>query len=292
MPVGEKQVAAIELVNASIHRIYSNYMSKDIHPEFFEETKGFIGLNKIYELPIVHDKEKMIPFDKLVNIPNGRKYAFSKAGVRFEFLNKEQNIDYIDMIETKDSISLNVYVINNGGFYITSKVYSGAEWMVNAPNKKLGRNDIREVDTKLIRIPFYIRKEDLSSANTYEDMMRAVSSVGYSLVPDDNVIVHFMVGVMTLILCCIYSAYYDLNIFKSSLRLYNKSESHKSGYNRTSGFRVAHLKRLPVGSKASEEAKQNAKKEGFDVIPDGYTFVRASYATNPDNEVKKIIKIK
>lgn len=292
LPVGEKQMAAIESVNASLHKIYSNYMSKDIHPDFFEETKGFIGLNKIYELPIVHDKEKMISFDDLVNIPNGRKYAFSKAGVRFEFLNKEQNIDYIDMIETKDSISLNVYIINNGGFYITNKVYSGAEWMINASNKKLGRNDIKDVDTKLIRIPFYIKKEDLSNATTYEDMIRAVNSVGYSPVPDDDIAIHFMMSLIILILCCIYSAYYDLNIFKSSLRLYNKSTSNKLGYNRTSGFRVAHLKRLPVGSRASEEAKQNAKKEGFDVIPDGYTFVRASYATNSENEAKKIIKIK
>ena len=72
---------------------------------------------------------------------------------------------------------------------------------------------------------------------------------------------------------------------------YTIANNKASGYNRSSGFRVAHLRKLPVGEKASEEAKRNAKKDGFDNIPEGYTYVRESYSVN-DKENKKIVKIK
>ena len=61
-------------------------------------------------------------------------------------------------------------------------------------------------------------------------------------------------------------------------------------YKRTESFRIAHIRKLPVGSKMSENAKMEAKKAGFSYIEDGYTFVRANNLDKEPTE-KKIIKI-
>ena len=87
-----------------------------------------------------------------------------------------------------------------------------------------------------------------------------------------------------------YSAYYNPRLFASDVKMFTVNRKEKGGYKRTESFRIAHIRKLPVGSKMSENAKLEAKKAGFGYIEEGYTFVRASHLDKEPTS-KKIIKI-
>ena len=100
----------------------------------------------------------------------------------------------------------------------------------------------------------------------------------------------FYINSFKVVYNCLYSAFCDLKLFKDIFSFHNRAKgSHKGGYTRNSGFRVAHTRRLPIGAKASAESLANAKKEGFYFIPEGHTFVKAS---SIDTTKQKIITIK
>lgn len=274
-----------------LNRVYSNFAGRHINPEFYEEMKGHLSLESNYDVPLVDELEKYVSIDKLFDLPNGRKYAFPNSGVRFEFLNKKKCIESIDMKESKDIIYFNVFLRNKGDISI-KKVLNDDEFLKDdlAYNKALENFPDKKVTTSKIKLPFYIRKESLGTIKTLKELPKIISVVGYLPVKNNySEILYNKLGL--LILACLYCAYCDLNLFKDEIKLYNRANNKASGYNRSSGFRVAHLRKLPVGEKASEEAKRNAKKDGFDNIPEGYTYVRESYSVN-DKENKKIVKIK
>lgn len=73
----------------------------------------------------------------------------------------------------------------------------------------------------------------------------------------------------------LYIAYCNPNAFKD-LKIFNNVRNSGSSSSKQIHFKVAHLRKLPVGYKASESALNKAKTLGFEGIPEGYTFVSAS----------------
>lgn len=296
IPVTEKQYKCTASIIAEIDRIYANFVSQKINADYYKEVQGFLTHKGETKLPIVYDESKMLSEDLLNKIPFGRKYAFSSAGVRFNFLNKDDGVDYIDMVESKDSISLNVYLINDGNFYTTKRDVNGLDWVESeeikaAMDKSFKKPIAEKVTGKRIKIPFYMQKDSIKETDTIYDKLAYLSPIGY--VPDksDSKSLELFTGLAKLVLCCIYCAYYDLNVFKGILNIGGRERKNNENAlprHRASSFRVAHLRKLPVGRKASAESLANAKKEGFDYIEEGYTFVRAFV---PNENEKKVIDI-
>lgn len=286
----DKQHKSFQIVFESMHRIYSNYLGRFIDDEFYEEDKGYLDVKKEYTFPIINT-EREISIEKLSQIPFNRKYAFSSSGIRFEFTNKKESIDHIDIVEKPDMFNINVFVINSGGINVVKNyVNIDDEWGARKELLK-NRKDINseeKVNSKIIRLPLYINKEKLKNAKDFDSIIKSFCILGYRPKPSQNTD-KFYADIFRVVLNCLYSALYDLHIFKNTFTMYNKVASNKGGYQRNSGFRVAHIRKLPKGQKISAESIQNAKKEGFVDIPEGYTFVKASITNETD---KKVVKIK
>lgn len=73
----------------------------------------------------------------------------------------------------------------------------------------------------------------------------------------------------------LYIAYCNPKAFKD-LKIFNNVRNLGSGSSKQIHFKVAHLRKLPEGYKASEGALNKARTLGFEDIPNGYTFVSAS----------------
>ena len=286
--LNEKQNKAIVTVNQSINRIYANFLSKFTNEEFYEEYKGFVVFEKQYTLPIINT-EKEVPIGKLISMPENRRYIFPSSGVRFEFLNKRTNIDYIDIVESKNIVSVNVYVINNGGINIIKNYVNTdntPEDNINYSNRDI--NSRERITSKVIKFPFYIKKDELKRATDEDSLYKSINVLGY-MPASSGATEDFFYDLFKLILNCLYSSYYDLNIFKSIIKMSNKSKGYSGGEHKSNTFRIAHIRRLPEGQKASKETLLNAKKQGFENIPEGYTFVRAHIENEPH---KKIVKVR
>lgn len=288
----DKQQKLLVTYMEDLNRVYSNFSGRHINPEFYEEMRGHLSLESDYEVPLVDELERYVSIEKILDLPNGRKYAFPNSSVRFEFLNKKKCVELIDMKESKDMICFNVFIRNKGDITI-KKVVNDTEFWGDDPSrykKALKTLPDEKVTTSKLKLPFYIKKKDLGTINALKDIPKIVNVIGY-LPIEGNYSEILYKKLVVLVLACLYCAYCDLNLFKDEVKLYNRASDKTLGYNRSSGFRVAHLRKLPVGEKASEDAKRNARKDGFNDIPEGYTYVRETYSIK-DNENKKIIKIK
>lgn len=274
----EKSVCKNELVIKtckSLDKIYSDFLSRNIDKEFHSELSGYLYFTKKYNIPIVTTSK--VVKDDLLKLPNDRKYSYSSVGIRFVFLDENSSVEYIDMIEKKDVINFNVFLKNEGGLFMSD--YGDTELSDKS----------KEIIAPKFRLPFLVYKKYLAEANDVKDLIDNVSSIGYSI-GNDDISINQSIAIRLLVLNCLYCAYYDYNMFNNSIRISERNIYSKKGdSSRKSGFRVGYIRKLPLGSNMSDMAKENARKEGFTSIPEGYTFVKSTYIGNDD---KKIIKIK
>lgn len=264
-----------EEITSKMHKIYSNYICRDFNSEYYLEWSGGIIFEQLYNLPIINSEGKAIPLNDLLKIPDERKYVYSKEGIRFDFLEEDSDISHIDMIESKEYIYVNIFFKNNGGIFILN------------PAKE---NKTTEFTAKIFKYPFRIEKQLLKDKKDLADLLKAIQSVGYD-VGQTKMTMTMIALIKTLILNCIYCAYYDFKIFNGVVKVSNRTTSkHNKKQGRNSGFRVGYIRKLPMGYNMSDEAKLNAKKADIIEIPQGYTYVKSVDAD--DEPSKKVIKIK
>lgn len=271
----------------NIDNAFEKFMIKDVEDEFKDINSSAIRIAKDYSTsPFFRDNKCLIPPEEISKIPNDRRYLCPEGGIKFEIINKDLNIDSIEMIEKKDKFLFNIYLINKGGIYISKGTRTSS---LDDEDIEKPRPDEKEYTDKILKIPFIISKEKFTENWHFDEILHEKMSVKIRLTIPFQQSASFTYT----LLCCIYLAYYDPFRFKGNIRMYNLRRNKKGGYERTDGFRIAHLRKLPEGYNCSKEAKLEAIKAGFNNIPEGYTFVSASNGKdNKNTKKKKTILIK
>lgn len=269
-----------------------------------ESVKEYI-LSDIYQL-IFKSKSLTYPFendnsnnpielDDLAILPSNRKYGIFPEGIRFDFKNKSCGIDYLDMTETTKDITFTINLKNYNEMYSMSKADTVKYMQESVKYKRKYNDDTTEILNKYLKpineakITLNIRKDDLIAATNFIDITKSFNSIGTSINKDTRESNGAYLNFIYISLVCMYIAYYDHKLFSSSFTFKDINENKRENYKRTDSYRVAHLRKLPTGYKKSEEASLLAKKAGFDMIPEGYTFVEEHKPTNSSS--KKIIKL-
>lgn len=279
----EKETKYISKITTQIHIAYSNFITRDIDSDYYAEYQGHLHIDCKYQLPFYNENVFILNKKELLKIPNDRLYATHSSGIRFEFINKEHNIDFIDMKESEKHINFNVHIINRGGMSVS---LTNDELHEHYTSKKIS------ITSNIIKIPYIIYKDNLYETTTLLEKQGTVQCLGFYPAGKENEFsLDFFIRMRNILLTCLYLAYYNPLLFKKEVTLHNRIIDKRTGYTRNSGFRIAHLKKLPTDYKASEEAVKNAKKEGFDSIPEGYTFVKASHLKSENEPDKKVIKL-
>lgn len=277
---------AIQKVIAEVDIQSSNYSVADIAQEYLSlSSQSCLKIDKdLGEYPFTIDGSNLISIDDLKSLPNNRLYAIPSSGIRFEFLNKDKNIDYIEMKESKGKLVFCINLINNGGIYVGSDT----ETLLQIDPENCS---IYEYKEKSLKIPFTLSIKHLESAWTLESIVFNSKFIATTPIVNTDIFKEELKKWMYTCLCCVYMAYYNPKMFENMIRLHNIDRTKKSGYSKQENYRVAHLRKLPIGYKISEEAIKEAAKNGFNYIPEGYTFVSASNLAK-EPESKRVITIK
>ena len=261
----------------SVGEIAKEYLSKETVGAAFR-IKGYMG-----EFPFANYDESVISVDKLNKLPNDRLYVIPSAGVRFEFFDKTKNIDSLEMKESKGRVLFCVNLVNSSCLYYSTGVCSDDNLTSESIDSYRYTKDIFKM---IFMVPVEILKDDI-------DLNKIVLDSKYvtftPIITNDKERSQFAKIVYTC-LCCMYAAYYNPKMFSDTFKMYTINRKEKGGYNREESFRIAHLRKLPKGYNMSKEASDLAKKFGFNYIPKGYTFVRASNVDKEPDD-KKIIKV-
>lgn len=280
-------------VNSAIQKIVSEYDIKSndytvggIAKEYISKEavscsiriKGDMG-----DFPFANCDENLISIDKLNKLPDNRLYVIPSAGVRFEFIDKSKNIDSIEMKESKGRILFCINLINNGFIYYAEGINS---------DRLLVSESIEsyKYDKDIFKIPIMIPIDALKGGIDLNEILLNCKYITLTPIISNSEERYQFMKIAYTCLCCMYAAYYNPKMFSDTFKMYTINRKEKGGYNREESFRIAHLRKLPKGYNMSKEASDLAKKFGFDYIPKGYTFVRASNVDREPDD-KKIIKV-
>lgn len=283
-PIAKKILNMSSNVEDSFVKAFNNFELSEIGTKI--EDIGEMNFLQIdineYELPL-QEYLGNIDIDADLNLlskfPRERLYAQSKFGTRFEFLEKKQNINYIDFKESKKFIYCIVNVLNNGSIKLSNGLLVDTDI-----------EDYKEIiyNDNSINLEFIIDKRNLLLLKSIKDKILLTMCNNYTA-KDDNKTLLFMMYINKLIWLCLYMIYYNPNLFKDKIKMYTCEKNKTTGYIKKYDYRVAHLRRLPSNCRASSEALVRAKESNF-IVPDGYTYVQ-EFNRNNNYHKRKIIKI-
>lgn len=295
--IGELFNLIVSEIVSPIKAFYSdefiiNNDNKDIEMIIFTE--------KHTPCPFIKDGKFLLSMDDIMNIPDKRKYGIPSEGTKFEFLNKDSGFDWIEMREIKESVVFKINLINKGNIlYLDRKNHY--DWITEVSS----RNNIfdssgaerfaKPLIDKNLKLTMIIKKKDIYENNSLNEIVKKAKMTGTELYNDNRDTMYEMLNITLVCLSCMYLAYYNPNMLNGDVRLYNIVNKKKSGYKKGDSYRVPYIRKLPAGYKMSESALNEAKKEGFYNIPEGYTFVSAhevKCSVDSKKKNQKTIKIK
>lgn len=268
--------------------VFEAYHKKDMAKEFKVEYSGVLSILKNYTFPLIHNEKYIIDKDLFSKFPKERLYAQSKSGTRFEFLNKNQDIVYIDLIEDTNYIYSTVCVKNNGGLILSNKYKSECELYKVALDLDLS-NQYQEqnIEKEYLKIIFCLDKEDYINNIKYDNKSGHIKCLNYNM-GNEGESSNFFNSLGILLWTCIYMIYYNPNLYKEEVKLFSRIHDKTTGQTRQIEYRVPYLRKLPYNNVASKTALERAKKANF-IVPEGYTFVQE--VDKKKEQPKKIIKI-
>ena len=256
-------------------------------------------LNENIIMPFFKEHDEFdFNFEGLSCLPDNRRYGIFSEGIRFDFKDKSEGINYVDMKETMEEIFFTVSLVNFKEMYYLSKrnyirlirenAYRGeTEYYGNIINfDKKHFNPIENYNIK-----FRVNKELLKEAKTFDSMVKLLNIENVNINTTNKFSSKGVVNLAVIVFTCMYISYYDLKLFADAFTFKRIQNEKLKGTSKTDTYRVSHLRKLPSGFKRSEDAEVLARKAGFTNIPDGYTFVEEHIPFNDMQDKKKIIKI-
>lgn len=214
--------------------------------------------SEVRNFPLKNNGSYLIDDSFLFNFYNLRKYAIPYTGVVLDVIDTTKDVERITVNENELNFVVIIHLKINENVIVESFNYK-----------------------KTFPIVCYVSKTFNIENPSGNDFILANQFLFNAPIKD----------ILYLALASIYVVICDTKIMLSHFRV---SERNKSTHLKTreSGYRVGHIRRLSGNSKMSKEAFQNAKREGFSYIPEGYTFVRSSGIDKLHSDSPKTIKIK
>lgn len=265
------------------------------YQERLPESDGEISLIDSSDLTDIYFRNVNlnIPFEDkkefILNKLNGnflleRRYGVQTSGVLLDVISKNKDIDSILVREDKINFYLDIKIKSTANVF-TRLARDEYDYEIEAKSTEFYNplSDGYSVPKKNhVNIRAVLNKEALNS-NDKNDCLKIPRVMIYG-VNSENILLQLIYLAIT----SVYVAVCDNDICKSEVRLHSVI-NNKGFYTKAKYYRVGYIRRLPVGQKMSDIAKENAKKEGFVYIPEGYTFVSAA---NIALSKEKVIKIR
>lgn len=253
--------------------------------EFISSSQQVYIDNNLDNIPFKNTDKFQLTDDTLLDIVDNRKYIIPKCGVCIDILDKNYDIDRIEVKEDTYNIHMCLYLNNNGNLFNLEHTQSFNDNLQAIIDKQL-RNGLinnRPIESKTVKLYISINKY-LLNKQLFEAAYNfpIIDASNKALALDNLYITCYS---------CLYLLYCNPYIYKKVTRLYNLKKEHAKGYTKEAFYRVGFLRKLPKGYKMSTEARNNALQEGFINVPRGYTFVRASNLELADKSEMRVIKI-
>lgn len=251
---------------------------------------------RVNKLPLNDQKmSTYLSIEELKKLPNNKLYSFPESGICFEFINKSNNIDRIEIKENTDSFTCDIALINNHDTFIGNMSDVIGNNSINIINK-IGldgvKKKLKRVEEKTIIYKTVIPKEVIFNFKTYENIhTNSLCNVSFWLFENNFTQRLFYQYEFHCIMSCIYIAYYCPNRLANDIILTTIQNKNKSSGTRESSYRQEYMRKLPKGYSHSKDAEELARKKGYLNIPNGYTFVSESNIAKKNESKQKIIKI-